>query len=87
MSIQLLYPFFLFFKILAILGLRYGTWASLVVEQGLWSTQAVCFWHVGLVAPRHVILVSLPGIEPASPSLEGRFLTARLPGQSPFPHF
>ena len=41
--------------------------------------------HVGLVAPQHVvcgILASRPGIEPASPALEGRFLTTGPPGKS-----
>ena len=33
------------------------------------------------------ILVPRPGIEPASPALEGGFLTTGPPGKSPHPHF
>ena len=41
-------------------------------------------WRVGLVAPRHVgISVRRPGMEPASPALQGRFLTTGPPGKSP----
>ena len=40
--------------------------------------------HMGLVVPQHVggILVPLPGIEPVSPALQGRFLTTGPPGNS-----
>ena len=53
---------------------------------GMWglSTQAQQLWHMGLVA--HIacgILVPRPGFEPASPALEGRFLTTGPPGKSP----
>ena len=51
------------FFILVVLGFRYGTQAFLVVTCGL-----SCLTACG-------ILVSPPGIEPASPALEGRFLT------------
>ena len=40
-------------------------------------------WFVGLVALRHVgILVPQPGIEPASPALQGGFLIIGLPQKS-----
>ena len=64
-----LFKFYLFF-ILAALGLRYGTWASLVVALGL-SCPSAC----GILVPQ-------PGIEPASPALEGGFLTTGPPGKS-----
>ena len=66
---------------------------SVVAVHGL----STCgFWALewaGLVAPQHVgILVVQPGIEPASPALEGGFLTTRPPVKSLFfffadPHF
>ena len=40
-------------------------------------------WHVGLVAPQNVgILVLWPGIGPASPALQGRFLTSGPQGRA-----
>ena len=39
--------------------------------------------HGLVVAARHMGLVALKGIEPASPALEGGFLTTRPPGKSP----
>ena len=56
---------------------------------------SVVLWHVGsLVEARGLscpsacgILVPQPGIEPASPALEGGFFTPGLPGESLYPHF
>ena len=47
------------------------------------GTQALQLWRAGLAAPQHVgILVPRPGIEPASPALEGGFFTTGPPGKS-----
>ena len=82
--------FFLTFTYLAASGLSCSTWDpslqctdSLVVELRLQSTEASLLWHVGLVAPRPVILVPRLGIEPVSPALRGGFLTTGPPGKSP----
>ena len=53
-----------------VLGLYCSTWASLVAAHRL-SCPAACR-----------ILVPCPGIEPASPALEGRFFTTAPPGKS-----
>ena len=58
-----------FINCLTVLGLRYGRWDLLLLS-------------VGLVAPRHVGSVTPPGIDPASPVLEGEFLTTGPPGNS-----
>ena len=63
-----LFCFVLFF--LAALGLHCGVRVSLVVARGV-SFPATC----GILVPR-------PGIEPASPALEGEFLTTGPPGKS-----
>ena len=39
-------------------------------------------WHTGSIAPQDVELSQMPGIEPVSPALVGRFLTTRPPGKS-----
>ena len=45
--------------------------------------QDLSLWFVGFVALRHVgILVPQPGIEPASPELQGGFLIIGLPQKS-----
>ena len=52
----------------------------------LWSTGCRALGlsrcHAGVVAPRHVDLSSSAGIEPASPALEGKFITSGPPGKS-----
>ena len=67
---------------LAVLVLHCGKWASLVMALGLQSMQAQQLRLTGLVVHACRILVPLPGIEPMSPALEGRFLTTRWPGKA-----
>ena len=65
-----------------------GTWASLVAARGLHSSCGVwALEHVDSVVAACGILVPRPGIEPASPALEGGFLTTGPPGKSQGPHF
>ena len=54
-----------------------------VAVRGLPRCGTQALEHAGLVAPLTCgFLVPRPGIEPASPALEGRFLTTRPPGKS-----
>ena len=66
--------FFFFFynliDVLALLGLHWGMWASLVAVLGL-SGPGACG-----------ILASWPGLKPPSSALEGRFFTSGSPGKS-----
>ena len=48
----------------------------------LWSAWAQKLQCEGLVAPSHVGFVSRQGIEPASPALQGGFLTTGPSGKS-----
>ena len=62
--------FIILFILCFVLGPRCSVWASLVVAHGL-SCPSAC----GISVP-------WPGIEPASPVLQGRLLTTGLPGKS-----
>ena len=84
-----LHPFsFLFLKLinLAVSGLSCST-----REESVASCQIFC-WDGRILVVDHGlscslacgILVSWPGIKPASPTLQGRFLTTRPPGKSSF---
>ena len=90
---------FIFLIYLAVLGLSCGMQASLqlrhagslVVTHRLSSCGTRAAEHAGSVVAVHGlscptacgILVPRPGIEPASPALEGGFLTTGPPGKSP----
>ena len=65
---------------LAVLVLHCGKWAS-STALGLQSMQAQQLWLTGLVVHSCRTLVPLPGTEPMSSALEGRFLTTRPPGK------
>ena len=66
-------------------GLSCGTWD---LRCGMWDLSLWCAGSVvvahGLSCPAaRGILVPQPGIEPATPALEGGFLTIGPPGKSP----
>ena len=79
--------FFLKFTYLAVSGLSCGTWGF------HHSTWALCrgAWALALrsllACMACGIFASLPGIEPKSPALQGRFSTTGQPGKSPTPDF
>ena len=84
------YLFNFIFKILAALDLHCGAWSlpqcAGFSSCGLWAPESVASVVVayGLIHPVTCgILASGPGIEPASLTLEGRFLTTGQPGKSP----
>ena len=70
LSLQLFFFFYNLIDVLALLGLRWGMWASLVAVLGL-SGPGACG-----------ILASWPGLKPPSSALEGRFFTSGSPGES-----
>ena len=56
---------------------------SVAAHKPLSSRGLRALQHVGSVVPQHVESVPRSGIKPTSPALQGRFLTAGPPGESP----